>query len=272
MLRQAAEAGKIVEVTSRFMNLRREIQANRVGPERSGDASPSVMAQTGRSAGSPASRPPRWGSGRILGGFTSRLAAQWPNEEANGRRGWRWAALLGLLAALGGGCQAVEDNSLTYRLWDKGNISFCQPAPKPELALFDAPGQKDILVEYNALSDSHVQVTRLAYFMQAGEARIQRGKAPHFIKPGPLGDFRPIASQAATNDYFLAGKDGKSFTLFRQNQPPEQHNLPFYQDDHWSVTRVALTPLAVTGDAVIVGACAGVMAVWMLCQNGTCIH
>lgn len=230
------------------------------------------MAQTGRSVGSPASRPPRWGSGRILARFTSRLAAQWPNEEANGRRGWRWAALLPLLAALGAGCQTVEDNSLTYRLWDKGNISFCQPAPKPELALFTAPAQKDILVEYNALSDNHVQVTRLAYLMQAGETRIQRGKAPHFVKPGTRGDWRPIANQVSTNAYVLAGQDGKSFTLFRQSRPPEQHNLPFYQDDHWSVTRVALTPLAVTGDAAIVGACVGVMAVWMLCESGTTIH
>jgi len=182
-------------------------------------------------------------------------------------------ALLVFLAGLGGGCQTVEDHSLTYKLWDKGNISFCQPAPNPELALFKVPAQNDLLVEYNALSDQKVKISRLAYFMAASEACIAQGKAPHFIKPGQFPNLKPVSHEVSTNDeYVMAGTDGKSFMLFRPNQNPERHDLPFYQDDHWSVTRVALTPFAVTGDAVIVGACAGVMAVWMLCENGTAIR
>jgi len=254
------------------MKLRGEKRADEVRPEPAGDSSPPVMAQTGRYADSTPPRTALVGRVRIIGRFTSRLAAKWPNEETIGRRGWRWVALLVLVAGLGGGCQTVEDHSLTYKLWDKGNISFCQPAPNLELALFKVPADNDILVEYNALSDQTVKVSRLAYFMAASEARIAQGKAPHFIKPGQFPTLQPIPQAVSANEYVLVSTNGKSFTLFQPNRPPEHHDLPFYQDDHWSATRVALTPFAVTGDAVIVGACAGLMAVWVLCESGTAIR
>ena len=252
------------------MNLCHELQANPFGPETAVESSPLLTAKMGRYADS--ARPAPVEKARMPGRFTRLLASQWPNQEANGRRGWRWVALLILVVSLGGGCETVEDHSLTYKLWDKGNISFCQPAPKPGLALFQVPAQNDILVEYDALSDQSVKVSRLAYFMAASEARIEQGKAPHFIKPGQFQDRQPISHEVSTNEYFMASTDGKSFILYRPNQPPEHHDLPFYQDDHWSVTRVALTPFAVTGDAVLVGVCAGVVALWAMCQSGTTIH
>ena len=253
------------------MKLPAEKQADEVRPELAVESSP-AMTQSGHSAGSPSARTAAFGGGRITGRFTRMLAAQWSSEEANGRRGWRWVALVVLLAGLGGGCETVEDVSLTYKLWDKDTISFCQPAPNPKLAVFNVPAQHDFLVEYDAISDQHVKVSRLAYFMDTSEARIEQGKAPHFIKPGQFPNLQPIPYEVSTNEYVLVSTNGTSFTLFQPNQPPEHHDLPFYQDDHWSATRVALTPFAVTGDAVLVGACAGVMAVWMLCENGTAIR
>lgn len=199
------------------------------------------------------------------------LRACSPKARASCAR-WREVVLLVLLVGLGGGCETVEKVSLTYKLWDKDTISYCQPAPNPELAVFKAPAQNDILVEYDAISDQQVKVSRLGYFMDASEARIEQGKAPHFVNPANYSGWRPIPHGVSTNYYILKGTDGKSFTLFRPNQPPEHHDLPFYQDDHWPVTRVALTPVAVTGDAVMLGACGGVLAVWALCENGTAIR
>jgi len=185
---------------------------------------------------------------------------------------WWRVALVVLLAGLGGGCESVEKVSLTYKLWDKENIAFCEPAPNPKLALFHTPASDDILVEYDAINERNARVSRRAYFMAASETRIAQGKAPGFIEPGPFANWQPIPQVVSTNECVLAGADGKSFTLFRPNLPPEHHDLPFYQDDHWSATRVALTPFAVTGDAVIVGVGAGVLAVWALCQSGTVIR
>jgi len=190
----------------------------------------------------------------------------------DGGTGWLRLALVVLLAGLGGGCETAEKVSLTCKLWDTDAISFCQPAPNPELAVFLAPAQNDLLVEYNAISDQNVKVSRLAYFLADSQTRIAGGRAPHFVKPANYVGLQPLPHGVSTNEYVLAGAEGKSFTLFRPNQPPEHHDLPFYEDDHWSVTRVALTPVAVTGDAVMLGAFGGVLAVWVLCENGTTIH
>jgi hypothetical protein len=180
------------------------------------------------------------------------------------------------LAGLGGGCETVEDASFTYKLWDTGNIPYSQPETKPDLAVYKDAAKGDFLVEYNAISDRTFRVSRLAYFMAAGEARIARGKAPHFVKPAKYSGLQPLPNQVSTDDYVIVSTHGRSFTLFRPNQPPERHDLPFYHDGHWSVTRVALTPLAVTGDAVILGAflgaCGGVLALWELCQCNATIH
>ena len=166
--------------------------------------------------------------------------------------------LAGLLAGLGTGCETVEHTSLTYKLWDSGTLSFNQPALNPDLAMYQVPAQHDILVEYYAMSDRHDQVRRQAYFLTASEPLIAQGKRPHFVDPRRFSDVQAIPKVVSTNEYFLANTNGQAFTLFRPGQIPERHNLPFYQDDHSTAGRVALTPFAVTGDVVMVGACAGV--------------
>ena len=230
------------------------------------------MAQTGRYADSTPPRTALVGRVRIIGRFTSRLAAKWRNEETIDRRGWRGVALLVLLAAFGGGCETVEQVSLTYKLWDSDTLSYSQPAANPELAVFLAPAEHDRLVEYNAISDQDGKVVRRAYFLAASEARMARGDAPHYVNPGKLAGLQRIPNAVSTQAYVLAGRDGKTFTLFQPNQPPERHDLPFYQDDHGTLTRVALTPVAAAGDAVIIGAFGGVMAAWVLCESNTTIH
>jgi hypothetical protein len=162
------------------------------------------------------------------------------------------------LAALGSGCESANNGPLTCRLWDNGVRSYCEPVANPDLTLSEVPSKKDILVEYNAYSDQHEGVRRLAYYLEASQKRIEAGKAPHFINPKRYHDLTAIPNSVSTNCYVLTSTNGQAFTLYRQEGEPEFFKLPDYRDDHNTLVRAALTPFAVVGDATVISTCAAV--------------
>lgn len=183
--------------------------------------------------------------------------------------------LAGVLVGLVCGCETVRDCSLTCKLWDGEVRSYCEPLADPALALYDAASKNDVLVQYNAVSDRLEGVRRRSYFLEANRARIQAGKAPHFVHRKPRANWpaipvngRPalVGGAIATNMY--AQVSGRSFTLYRQDQLPETCPLPDYRDDHQLLMRAALTPFAVTGDAIMAGTVIGVFAGYCYLQSG----
>jgi hypothetical protein len=173
-----------------------------------------------------------------------------------------------LLAGAGGGCETAKKASFTYKLWDKDVRSYCQPVANPELALYMAKSPPDVLVEYNALSDRNDQIKRLAYFLEANQTRIAAGKAPYFVDPKLSRNLVAIPHQVSTNTYAVLGTNGWAFTLYRPGGELEVCNLPTYRDDHNTAGRVALTPLAVAGDATIIGVVAAVFMGYAYAQSG----
>ena len=179
------------------------------------------------------------------------------------------------VAALGCGCKSVQECSLTCKLWQNDQRSYCEPLPDPELALFDAASKNDVLVQYSAVSDLHDGVLRRSYFLEANRARILAGKSPHFFhgKPHenweaiPVNGKRPLVGYSVSTNAYAAAK-GKDFTLYRHGQPPESFQLPDYRDDHNALQQVALTPLAVIGDVVIFGSVVGFVAGYEYLQGG----
>lgn len=179
------------------------------------------------------------------------------------------------VAALGCGCKSVQERSLTYKLWENGVRSYCEPLPDPELALFDAASKNDVLVQYSAVSDRHDGVLRRSYFLEANRARVLAGKSPHFFhrKPHenwaaiPVNGQTPSSTRSvSTNAYATA--NGKDFTLYREGRPPEPCQLPDYRNDHNTLQRVALAPLAFAGDVVIFGSVIGFVSGYEYLQGG----
>jgi hypothetical protein len=163
---------------------------------------------------------------------------------------------------------ALSPTGCTVALWNSPTTSFCEPAPDPNLALFEAGPHSDILVEYSAISDKHDNVLRLAYFSNANQKRIAAGKSPHFTSPKrslkmqaiPIAGLQPISHPLAlTNSYATVTTNRQAFTLFRPGCQPENYALPFYRDDYSTLRRVALTPVALTVDATIIGAFAALI-------------
>lgn len=189
------------------------------------------------------------------------------------------------LVLAGAGCSTVEDYSLTSRLWAYDQLhKFNQPAPDPKLALFEGANGVDVLVVYDALSDKHSTVRRQAYYLEESEALIDAGKKPRLVIPAEVGGLKAIpvlpARVAATNffpesfSYAVVTREGRGFTLYRATKPEGEFELPVYPETGGTPARVALTPLAVAGDTVIVAVGVGIVGgiVWLYCGAPGLVH
>ena len=190
------------------------------------------------------------------------------------------AAVLLLLVT---GCETVEKYSLTYRVWDNDDWrKFSEPAPNPNLALFKGTNRADLLVQYDAFSEKHSTVKRRAYYLHPNQARIAAGKKPKWVRPSVADGMKPIAvlpTQGAVTKppprlpaYAVATKAGRRFTLYRPTESETSFDLPVYAETSGTATRIVLTPFAVAGDTVMVGAVAAVVGFYWWLQSGAATH
>jgi len=192
-------------------------------------------------------------------------------------------AMVPLLAAglllLATGCQTVENYSLTYRVWDNDSwCKFSDPLPNPNLALFEATNNADVLVQYDAFSEKHSKVKRRAYYLRPNQARIDAGTKPELVKPSAADGMKPIpvlpTQGALTNQppglpaYAVVTKEGRGFTLYRPMESESTFDLPVYVETSGTPIRIVLTPFAVAGDTVMVGAVAAVVGFLLWAQIG----
>jgi hypothetical protein len=189
---------------------------------------------------------------------------------------------LGLVPLLAG-CETVQKYSLTYRLWEDGELtSFSEPAPEPHLALFEATNRADVVVEYDALSEKHDAVRRRAYYLGANQERILAGKRPKWTKTPPPQEMTAIPVRAAPfigtdarpdrGPWAVMTRDNKSFDFYTHAGAADSFDLPVFRESSNLPTRVVLTPFAVAGDAVMVGGVAAVLGFLMWVQGGAPTH
>jgi hypothetical protein len=208
-----------------------------------------------------------------------------PANEPDAKRVVNFCQRFGLAAGLMvllTGCATVEKYSLTYRLWDNSDLrKFSEPAPDPNLALFDATNRADVLVQYDALSEKRSTVKRRAYYLQSNQSRIAEGKKPKFVKPALADGMRSIpvlTPPSATNPppqltaYAVSGKEGRAFTLHRQTGSPARFELPVYCENSGTVAQVVLTPFALVGDTAMVGVALAFVGFLIWVQSGAPTH
>ena len=199
---------------------------------------------------------------------------------------WKFSQGLALAAGflvIFTGCETVEKYSLTYRLWDNSDLrKFSEPAPEPNLALFESTNRADVLVQYDALSESHSTVTRSSYFLRPNQRRIAAGKKPRWLAPAVTNGMQSIpvlsAPPATTNlppertIYAVTTREGRGFSLNGPDGAEQTFNLPVYVETSGTVTRLALTPFAVVGDTVMVGGVVAVVGFFLWVQSGAGTH
>ena len=199
---------------------------------------------------------------------------------------WKFSQGLALAAGflvIFTGCETVENYSLTYRLWDNSDLrKFSEPAPEPNLALFESTNRADVLVQYDALSEKHSTVTRSSYFLRPNQARVAAGKKPRWLDPAVTNGMQSIpvlsAPAAVTNQsaertiYAVTIREGRGFSLNGPDGAQQTFALPVYAETSGTITRVVLTPFAVAGDTVMVGGVVAVVGFFLWAQSVTTTH
>jgi hypothetical protein len=173
------------------------------------------------------------------------------------------------------GCSTVEDYSLTYKLWNNGEMrTFAEPAPNPHVAFYADTQNYDVLVQYDEVCEQSDTIRRRAYFLQQNAERVRMRKKPRFVNPqlpttmnliplkeGSSGQTNLAATASLVAAVSSKGKD--EFVLVRNGMTEGPYALPTYVASNANFMRVALTPVAVAGDTVMVGLVASFAAAYI---------
>jgi hypothetical protein len=162
-----------------------------------------------------------------------------------------------LLGLAGGGC-------MTKALWENGDLeAYKEPTDKINLRVFEGP-QTNLLVLYDECSERSEAVHTRAYWLNENQPLVVQHLRPHFTAasskdhlpsvpvfygPLPGGTTLPVGLSA------VVAVNRHSFILCKNNRAIGSYDLPVYNDGKGRIEKIALTPLAVTADATIVGSC-----------------
>ena len=153
-------------------------------------------------------------------------------------------------------------------LWSDEDVAgFRQPAPDPNLRLFQSTKENDLLVVYREQSESSERIHTRAYWLNKNRIRITRAQPPIFTSKHasrnltaiPVFNSLPPNAETNTTLCVVYGPSQQSFALFSTNQEVGAYTLPAYDKGRPVAEKIALTPLAMTADAAIVGAVVGLV-------------
>jgi len=146
------------------------------------------------------------------------------------------------------------------------------PSPDPKFGLSQTP--HGILAQYDASYQSDGKQRRFAYYVEPNFERVAKGKKPVFVDPAKAGPrivipvlSSPVVGEKQPELYAVYSSSLSAFSLYCRGQEVlGPCNLPVFKDRRQAAAQYALTPLAVTADASVVGAAAGVVvgSVWAL--------
>lgn len=167
------------------------------------------------------------------------------------------------------------ESGCTYALWTNGELdAYKEPAPTPNLRLYESQKKDDFLVVYNEYSDRNDSIHTRAYWLNRNESRVENQKAPAFARKKSVDHLPPVPvfssppGKPGSGLYAVYETNQLSFTLYSGNGQIGCYNLPVYKDREGTVEKVALTPVAVTVDAGIVGAVAAFCVAYGYAQSG----
>jgi hypothetical protein len=179
------------------------------------------------------------------------------------------------------GCQGPGERGFTHQLWSERSFrEFNAPASKPNVQLFEHQHRSDLLVCYNEVREDGLVQDR-AFFLNKNLKRLEAGLKPRFVGKNATVGLHPVPVVVNGSDdrvppgnlYATFAEDSRQVTLRANNAELQSFRLPVYQTSSGTVQKALLTPLAVTGDVVVVGAYGvGIAAVAWLRAGGPGLH
>lgn len=170
--------------------------------------------------------------------------------------------LLLLLPALASGC-------VTHKLWSEKTLDeWNEPAPNPNLRLFQDEKRSDVLVVYDEYSSRHYTTNTRAFFLYQNQKPLGQHTRPYFVSTNLARHLPPVPVlfSMPTNPsapFYAVTTNGGDFSLFSNRSEFGPYPLPLYNDGIGRNERIAWTPLTVTTDLTIIG---GVLA--LICWEG----
>jgi len=174
------------------------------------------------------------------------------------------------------GCQTSSDWSLTHQLWNNQSFhDFKTAACDPQLQLFADERQSDVLVIYDEMRENDGSVRRRAFFVNRNFDRIREGRKPDFVglsasrglKPIPIIRSEPDEAVPAAGLAVVMTDGSHDFLLYSDGRNVGTVGLPAYSSNG-GFKKTLLTPLAVTGDTLIVGTVVGLYAAMAYAGSG----
>jgi hypothetical protein len=168
-----------------------------------------------------------------------------------------------VLALAGAGCLA---GCATKSLWV--DQAFNEPAPNPNLSLFQSGPEGSTLVAYDELSERRAGIRRRAYYLEKYDPQTMPARKPPFVDPAKTNGMSPIpvlrppvafGLSQSTNLYAVAATNGPTFALCSRGATNSLCELPVYSDGFHRATQIALTPFAVAADALLVASVVGLI-------------
>jgi hypothetical protein len=161
----------------------------------------------------------------------------------------------------------LSQSGCTYMLWSDENYeAFHQPAPNPDLHLYQSKKQNDILVVYKEQSERNEHIHTRAYWLNQNQIRVTRQSPPIFtskkmarnLAAVPVFDSMPTNGNNIQSFYILFGTN-QSFTVFCGSREIGSYSLPAYDAGRPVAEKIALTPVTMTADAAMAAAVAGLV-------------
>lgn len=175
--------------------------------------------------------------------------------------------LLCLLPLFASGC-------ITHKLWTESALDeWNEPAPSPNLRLFEAPQRRDFLVMYDEYSERHTRTRTRAFFLNQNQGLLFQHLHPHYVKLDnafglqPLPTFCEVPVSPPAGLCVVTTQVVPVFTIYSDGREIGSYELPVYADGVGRAERIALTPVAVTIDASIVGGATGCLCLYALGQS-----
>ena len=161
-------------------------------------------------------------------------------------------------------CQAILLSGCTSALWEKERFArYHWPANPPNLRLFYSEPVRDVLAEYDEVSEGTPTVQRRAYWLEPNALAVAAERQPQFVAVTNVQDLvvvpvtenvTRLPPSAYQGLYAVVATDGLSFSLCPGQKEPTVYGLPVYfTGSGQRVKQVLLTPFAVATDLTVVG-------------------
>jgi len=166
------------------------------------------------------------------------------------------------------GCQCVKEHSFTGALWNTGEFQhFREVDSQAPVSVFYVPSRDDYLFCYTDRRDGDDKPRRRALLLEQNSEALQSRRRPQFFSTDRV-TLIPVAVNTDTNVLPRADVNSRQITVHAIAGDRGPYPAPTYEESMSTPIKVALTPLAVTGDATVISAFVALIAAASYAQSG----